>query len=255
MIDILQTDGDAPIARSLPDLWVGVVFELGKDPHCGFRRTYSFILPSHTQALPTLSNDIRKTPLLERSIPECRGRSRCLLCIAQSSFQQQSTPNVVFLTRGFYLGHFCTAFYAHIIPNISPFAHSKRRLQRGGLNRRQDGISTEAVGRAAQAGASVARSQLATLCADAAGVSRQHAFSAARQSPRQTMVVAKRRGRRADWRTRACCGPGVILTASVKGAREGARVKIMPVGRPQTAGRASRSGVGRTIGRRGDFQP
>ena len=28
------------------------------------------------------------------------------------------------------------------------------------------------------------------------------------------------------------CGPGVILTASVKGAREGARVKIMPVGCP-----------------------
>ena len=40
------------------------------------------------------------------------------------------------------------------------------------------------------------------------------------------------------------CGPGVILTASVKGAREGARVKIMLVGRPQTAGRASRSGSG-----------
>ena len=31
---------------------------------------------------------------------------------------------------------------------------------------------------------------------------------------------AKVRGRRADWRTRACCGPGVILTTSVK-----ARVK------------------------------
>ena len=40
------------------------------------------------------------------------------------------------------------------------------------------------------------------------------------------------------------CGPDVILTASVKGAREGARVKIMSVGCPQTAGRASRSGVG-----------
>ena len=48
------------------------------------------------------------------------------------------------------------------------------------------------------------------------------------------------------------CGPGVILTASVKGAREGARVKIMPVGRLQTAGRASRSGAGHTIVRRGD---
>ena len=47
------------------------------------------------------------------------------------------------------------------------------------------------------------------------------------------------------------CGPGVILTTSVKGAREGARVKIMPVGCPQTAGRASRSGAGLSIGRRG----
>ena len=47
------------------------------------------------------------------------------------------------------------------------------------------------------------------------------------------------------------CGPGVILTASVKGAREGARVKIMPVGRPQTAGRASRSGAGHTLVRCG----
>ena len=103
---IFLDHGDTPIARPLPDLWVGVVFELGKDtPRC-FRRTYSFILPSHTQALPTLSNDIRKTPLLERSIPECRSQSLCLLCIAQSSFQQQSTPNVVFLTRGFYLGRF-----------------------------------------------------------------------------------------------------------------------------------------------------
>ena len=47
------------------------------------------------------------------------------------------------------------------------------------------------------------------------------------------------------------CGPGVILTTSAKGAREGARVKIMLVGCPQTAGRASRSGAGLTIGRRG----
>ena len=46
------------------------------------------------------------------------------------------------------------------------------------------------------------------------------------------------------------CGPSVILTASVKGAREGARVKIMLVGRPQTAGRASRSGAGLAFGRR-----
>jgi hypothetical protein len=59
----------------------------------------------------------------------------------------------------------------------------------------------------------------------------------------------------------------VILTVSVKGAREGARVKIMPVGCPQTAGwyppnevsreagamrGASRSGAGLAIGRRDD---
>ena len=50
------------------------------------------------------------------------------------------------------------------------------------------------------------------------------------------------------------CGPSVILTADVKGAREGARVKIMLAGRPQTAGRASRSGEGLclAVGRRGE---
>ena len=36
-------------------------------------------------------------------------------------------------------------------------------------------------------------------------------------------------------------GPDVISTATAKGAREGARVKIMPAGCPRTAGRASRS--------------
>ena len=46
------------------------------------------------------------------------------------------------------------------------------------------------------------------------------------------------------------CGPSVILTTSVKGAREGARVKIMLVGCPQTAGRASRSGEGLAFGHR-----
>ena len=51
------------------------------------------------------------------------------------------------------------------------------------------------------------------------------------------------------------CGPDVILTTGVKGAREGARVKIMSVGCPQTAGRASRSGAGPAIGRRGDSRP
>ena len=80
---------------------------------------------------------------LERSIPECRGQNRSsLFCVAQSSFPRQyytiltdfpSVPNADFLMRGFFLGHFYTAFYAHIIPNISPFAHYKRRLQRGGF--------------------------------------------------------------------------------------------------------------------------
>ena len=66
------------------------------------------------------------------------------------------------------------------------------------------------------------------------------------------------------------CGPDVILTTGAKGAREDARVKIMPVGCPQTAGwyppnevsreagamrGASRSGVGLAIGRRGDSRP
>ena len=46
------------------------------------------------------------------------------------------------------------------------------------------------------------------------------------------------------------CGPGVILTTSAKGAREDARVKIMLVGCPQIAGRASRSGVGLAFGHR-----
>jgi hypothetical protein len=55
MIDILQTDGDTPIARPLPDLWVGVVFELGKDTPCGFRRTYTFILSCHAQTLSSIS--------------------------------------------------------------------------------------------------------------------------------------------------------------------------------------------------------
>ena len=41
----------------------------------------------------------------------------------------------------------------------------------------------------------------AAICAEAAGVFRRH--ETARQSPRRTMVRAKRRGRRADWRTRA----------------------------------------------------
>ena len=62
MIDILQADGEAPIARPLPDLRIGGVFELGKDAPCSFRRTYSFILSCHTQTLSSLSVDKQDTP-------------------------------------------------------------------------------------------------------------------------------------------------------------------------------------------------
>ena len=86
------------------------------------------------ELFPSFQLTCEKHLLLERSIPERRGQNHLsLLCIAQSSFQQQSTPNVVFLTRGFYLGRSDTALHAHIIPNISPFAHYKRRLQRDGF--------------------------------------------------------------------------------------------------------------------------
>ena len=49
------------------------------------------------------------------------------------------------------------------------------------------------------------------------------------------------RGRRPTVAREHVCGPDVISTATVKGAREGARVEIMSVGCPRTAVRASRS--------------
>ena len=58
MSDILQADGEAPITRPLPDLWVGVIFEFGKNTPCGFRRTYGFIMSCHTQTLSSLSDDM-----------------------------------------------------------------------------------------------------------------------------------------------------------------------------------------------------
>ena len=60
--------------------------------------------------------------------------------------------------------------------------------------------------------------------------------------PPRSQWAKPARGIGADCRTRARCGPDVISTATVKGAREGARVEIMSVGCPQTAGRASMSG-------------
>ena len=53
-----------------------------------------------------------------------------------------------------------------------------------------------------------------------------------------------RRGRSPTVAREHVCGPDVISTDTVRGAREGARVEIMSEGCPQTAGRASRSGAG-----------
>ena len=54
-------------------------------------------------------------------------------------------------------------------------------------------------------------------------------------------VRSVRRGRRPTVAREYVRGPDVISTATVKGAREGARVEIMSVGCPRTAVRASRS--------------
>ena len=69
----------------------------------------------------------------------------------------------------------------------------------------------------------------------------------ARGNRRLSVVRAVHEPTRSESEGEHVCGPDVILTVGEKGAREGARVKIMPVGSPQTAGRASRSGAGLTI--------
>ena len=70
----------------------------------------------------------------------------------------------------------------------------------------------------------------------------------ARGSRRLSVVRAVHEPTRNESEGEHVCGPGVILTTSVKGAREGARVKIMPVGRPQTAGRYPPNEVSREAG-------
>ena len=79
--------------------------------------------------------------------------------------------------------------------------------------RRQDGISTKAVGRAAQAGTSVARSQLAGCVVGMRFLP---------QGSRRAERWSKRSGEAGEptGAREHVCGPGVILTASVKGARE-----------------------------------
>jgi len=78
-------------------------------------------------------------------------------------------------------------------------------------------------------------------------LTRDHRLVSALPPCRRTNRVSSEAGEPTGAREHVC-GPGVILTVGVKGAREGARVKIMQVGRPQTAGRASRSGAGLAIG-------
>ena len=73
--------------------------------------------------------------------------------------------------------------------------------------------------------------------AGAEGVFRRNAIS--RESPVHQRQVG---GLEPTVAREHVCGPDVISTATVNGAREGARVEIMSVGCPQTAGRASRSG-------------
>ena len=105
MIDILQADGDAPIARPLPDLWVGVVFELGKDIPCGFRRTYSFILSCHTQTLSSLSNDMhthfRNVPFqyVARKGTICRFASHSSFAFWAIVYQNPVVRRTLFSTR------------------------------------------------------------------------------------------------------------------------------------------------------------
>ena len=74
-------------------------------------------------------------------------------------------------------------------------------------------------------------------CAEAEGVFRRNAIS--RESPVHQRQVG---GLEPTVAREHVCGPDVISTATINGAREGARVEIMSVGCPQTAGRASRSG-------------
>ena len=73
--------------------------------------------------------------------------------------------------------------------------------------------------------------------AGAEGVFRRNAIS--RESPVHQRQIG---GLEPTVAREHVCGPDVISTATVNGAREGARVEIMSVGCPQTAGRASRSG-------------
>ena len=84
----------------------------------------------------------------------------------------------------------------------------------------------------------MARTKSRRICrAGAEGVFRRNAIS--RESPVHQRQVG---GLEPTVAREHVCGPDVISTATVNGAREGARVEIMSVGCPQTAGRASRSG-------------
>ena len=70
----------------------------------------------------------------------------------------------------------------------------------------------------------------AAICADAVGVFRQQEILLSAARHRRDERWSKRSGEAGEptGAREHVCGPGVILTTSVKGAREGARVKIMP---------------------------
>ena len=80
-------------------------------------------------------------------------------------------------------------------------------------------------------------SQLATDCAEAVGVFRRNTINVKNQEHQRQVE-----GLEPTVEREHVCGPDVISTTTVKGAREGARVEIMSAGCPQTAGRSSRSG-------------
>ena len=79
--------------------------------------------------------------------------------------------------------------------------------------------------------------------AGAEGVFRRNAIS--RESPVHQRQVG---GLEPTVAREHVCGPDVISTATVNGAREGARVEIMSVGCPQTAGRYPPNEVSRVAG-------
>ena len=103
--------------------------------------------------------------------------------------------------------------------------------------RRERNRDTFAAGKRAPRRCAPTRTTQRMCRVEAEGVFRCNAIS--RESPVHQRQVG---GMEPTVAREHVCGPDVISTTTVNGAREGARVEIMSVGCPQTAGRASRSG-------------